>query len=65
MRVIVDQEQCVAAGQCVLEADDVFRQRDDDGVVELILENPPHDRLEAVKRAAELCPAMAIQIEFD
>ena len=63
MRVKVDTEKCVAAGQCVIEADDVFDQRDEDGVVVLLQENPPPDRWEAVRRAAELCPALAITLE--
>ena len=63
MKVIVDTEKCVAAGQCVIEAEDVFDQREDDGVVILLQENPPAERAEAVRRAAELCPALAIMIE--
>ena len=65
MRVIVDREKCVAAGQCVIEADDVFDQSDEDGVVVLLQEHPPADRLEAVRRAAELCPSMAITVIED
>jgi ferredoxin len=65
MRVIVDREKCVAAGQCVIEAEDVFDQSDEDGVVVLLQESPPADRLEAVRRAAELCPSMAITVTED
>jgi ferredoxin len=65
MRVIVDREKCVAAGQCVIEAEDVFDQSDEDGVVVLLQEHPPADRLEAVRRAAELCPSMAITVIED
>ncbi|MFE4059271.1 ferredoxin, partial [Streptomyces sp. NPDC059096] len=39
MRVTVDQESCVGAGQCVLNAPDVFDQ-DDDGFVVLLNEAP-------------------------
>jgi ferredoxin len=63
MRVIVDTEKCVAAGQCVIEADDIFDQDDDEGVVVLKEQHPPADRAEAVRRAASLCPAMAITVE--
>ncbi|MBB5781319.1 ferredoxin [Nonomuraea jabiensis] len=31
MKIIVDQDKCVASGQCVMAADDVFDQRDEDG----------------------------------
>ena len=33
MKVTVDQDKCVSSGQCVLNATDVFDQREDDGVV--------------------------------
>ena len=33
VKVTVDQDKCVSSGQCVLNAGDVFDQRDDDGVV--------------------------------
>jgi len=32
MRVTVDQDRCIAAGQCVAAAPDVFDQRDEDGM---------------------------------
>ena len=35
MKVSVDRDKCVASGQCVLAAADVFDQRDDDGVVKI------------------------------
>jgi ferredoxin len=65
MRIIVDTEKCVAAGQCVIEAPEVFDQRDEDGVVILLNESPAEDQLEAVRRAAELCPALAIVVVED
>ena len=30
MKVVIDQDKCVGAGQCVLLAPDVFDQRDED-----------------------------------
>jgi ferredoxin len=65
MRVIVDRDKCVASGQCVIEADDVFDQPEEDGVVVLLQEKPPDERREAVLRAAELCPSMAITVVED
>ena len=32
MKVTVDQDKCVSSGQCVLNAMDLFDQRDEDGV---------------------------------
>jgi ferredoxin len=47
----------------VLNAGDVFDQRDDDGVVVLLVESPPHDHADNVRKAAAACPALAIDIE--
>lgn len=62
MKVIVDQDKCVASGQCVTAAAEVFDQRDEDGIVVLLSENPPDQMAEDVRQAALLCPALAIQI---
>jgi ferredoxin len=63
MRIVIDEYRCVAAGQCVSAAADVFDQRDEDGVVVLLNPNPTADQAEGARRAAAFCPAMAIQIE--
>lgn len=63
MRVTVDQDKCVSSGQCVLNAGDVFDQRDDDGVVELLIAEPGPERAEETRKAAAACPALAIHIE--
>ncbi|MCO6004072.1 ferredoxin [Actinoallomurus purpureus] len=63
MRVTIDQEKCVASGQCVTSAADVFDQRDEDGVVVLLNEHPPAELAADVRQAAVVCPALAIQIE--
>ena len=63
MKVTVDQDKCVSSGQCVLNAGDVFDQRDDDGVVMLLVESPPHDQADNARKAAAACPALAIDIE--
>lgn len=59
--VTVDQQICIGAGQCVLAAPEVFTQRDDDGVVELLDEHPPLSLLPAVQDAVDGCPAQAIK----
>jgi ferredoxin len=63
MRVAVDQDKCIAAGQCVAAAPDVFDQRDEDGVVVLVKVTPDATEEDDVLRAAEVCPALAIQIQ--
>lgn len=63
MRITVDQDKCVSSGQCVLNAADLFDQRDDDGVVELLVAAPAPDREADAHRAATACPALAIHLE--
>jgi len=63
MKVTVDQDLCVSSGQCVLNAAQVFDQRDSDGVVVLLNDDPPADQADNVRRAAAACPAQAIHLE--
>jgi ferredoxin len=48
---------------CVMNASDVFDQREDDGVVELLITEPGPDQAEETRKAAAACPALAIHIE--
>jgi ferredoxin len=63
VKVTVDQDKCVSSGMCVMNAGDVFDQRDDDGVVELLVDEPGPDQAEEARKAAAACPALAIHIE--
>jgi ferredoxin len=63
MKVTVDQDKCVAAGSCVAAAEDVFDQRDEDGVVVLLNPDPPAELAAAVRQAAAVCPALAIEVQ--
>ncbi len=65
MNIEIDQDRCVGAGQCVLAAPDVFDQRDDDGIVELLDATPPPEQAGASREAAALCPAAAIVVRED
>jgi ferredoxin len=47
----------------VFHAAEIFDQRDDDGVVLLLTDNPPHDQADNARDAAAACPALAIDIE--
>ena len=61
MRVEVDQPKCVASGQCVLGAPQVFDQ-DDEGIVQLRDATPGPELDEDVRESAAICPAAAIRL---
>ncbi|MBW0101238.1 ferredoxin [Pseudonocardia sp. KRD291] len=65
MKIEIDQVRCVGAGQCVLAAPEVFDQREDDGIVELLDDVPAEEQWAASREAAQLCPAAAITIHED
>jgi len=46
-----------------MNASDVFDQRDEDGVVVLLIANPSAEQAEGARRAAAACPALAIHIK--
>ncbi|SMX93714.1 MULTISPECIES: ferredoxin [unclassified Brevibacterium] len=62
MRIELDQDACIGAGNCVITAPDLFDQRDDDGVAFLLEENPSPEQESSAKEAEALCPAAAIRI---
>jgi len=63
MHIEIDQDRCCASGQCVLTADDIFDQRDEDGVVTLLDDTPGDaDARSRAEEAAALCPAGAITV---
>ena len=62
MRVELDGPKCVASGQCVIAAPDVFDQRDEDGVAVLLTEEPSDVQLDEVREAVAVCPAAAIRL---
>ncbi|MFF3172717.1 ferredoxin [Streptomyces sp. NPDC057900] len=62
MRIDIDKDVCIGAGQCALAAPKVFTQ-DDDGFSELLPE-PGDDALGGpmVGEAARACPVQAITV---
>jgi len=62
MRVELDEPKCVAAGQCVMAAPEVFDQRDDDGVAIVLDAEPGPELHDSVREAAAVCPAAAIHL---
>lgn len=63
MKVTVDREMCIGAGNCVLTAPAVFDQDQDEAIVLLLNETPPASELTAVREAVDRCPAAVIRLE--
>ncbi|MGW0711446.1 ferredoxin [Streptomyces sp. NPDC002643] len=62
MRIELDEPKCVASGQCVVAAPEVFDQRDEDGIALLLDNQPTAELLDRVREAAAVCPAAAIRM---
>ena len=62
MKIEVDEDACVGAGQCVLAAPLVFDQREEDGIVELLRADVPPIERSTVEEAANRYPAVAIRV---
>ena len=66
MKVEIEPDKCIASGQCVLIAQTVFDQNEDDGIV--VLHSGATSEVvadadgEAVRSAARICPARAIHV---
>jgi ferredoxin len=63
MKVSVDQDLCIGAGNCVLTAPAVFDQDQDQAVVVLLDETPPASELPAIREAVGRCPSAVIRLE--
>ncbi|MCG7608335.1 ferredoxin [Mycolicibacterium sp. (ex Dasyatis americana)] len=61
MKVEADQDACIASGNCVMISDVVFDQ-DDDGVVEVLVDEVPDDQIDQARQAVKLCPASALKL---
>jgi ferredoxin len=62
MRVEFDESKCIASGQCVMVAPDVFDQREDDGIVIVLNATPGPGHRDEVRDAVAKCPAVAIRL---
>ncbi|GHJ40986.1 ferredoxin [Streptomyces sp. TS71-3] len=62
MQVEVDRDKCVASGQCVLTAPEVFDQDDDEGKVVVLDDTPAPAAHGRARQAAAMCPGVAISL---
>lgn len=64
MNVLVDRGKCQGYGNCVIAEPRVF-DLDDDGFVELLVDEPPEELRAQVKHAVRDCPARALDLAGD
>ncbi len=62
MRIVVDHHRCTGNGVCVAEAPDLF-DINDEGQVQILVEQLEKSRLEDAQRAAYGCPNYALAVE--
>ncbi|MFD5368889.1 ferredoxin [Streptomyces sp. NPDC127103] len=62
MRISIDGELCIGAGQCALTSPDVFTQ-DDDGFGMVVPDQDRGGGGPLVREAARACPVRAISVE--
>jgi ferredoxin len=60
MKIAADRDTCIGAGMCVLTAPAVFDQ-DDDGIVQMLVEDVPPQQADAARQAVALCPSGALR----
>ncbi len=59
MRILIDQDKCIASGACVLACPEVFAQ-DEAGIVVVLDEQPAAEYHDQVLAAVRACPATVI-----
>jgi ferredoxin len=64
IKVHVEPDKCIGAGHCVRAAAEVFDQREEDGIVVLLMDEVPAELAAKVQKAETLCPAQAIRVEI-
>jgi len=62
MKIIIDWDLCQGHGNCTGEAPEVFRLNDD-GNLELLMEEAPLSLAKELDLAVRYCPTSAIRLE--
>ncbi len=62
MKIIVDYDLCEANAVCMSKAPEVFKVDDQDNL-DILMEEVPEDRRDAVEEAVRLCPRQALRLE--
>jgi ferredoxin len=61
VKVEADRDLCISAGNCVMSAGALFDQ-DDDGIVEVLVDEVPEEEEAHARDAVKLCPAEALRL---
>jgi ferredoxin len=61
VKITVERDRCIGAGQCVLNAPELFDQ-DDEGTVVVLDEQPSPEQEPAAHAAEHACPARVITL---
>ena len=61
VKITVERGRCIGAGQCLLNAPELFDQ-DDEGAVVVLEEQPSHEQEPAARAAEHACPARVITL---
>ena len=64
VRIVADKHKCIGAGTCVVIAPELFDQ-DDEGMVDVQVEEPREDQLDVLNEAIDFCPAQALLLARD
>jgi ferredoxin len=62
MKVHIDREKCTGHGMCEAAAEDVF-EVGDDGIAQLLIDEPGEEHREQIDDAVTVCPAAALRAE--
>lgn len=62
-QIHIKKHLCVGAGLCVLSSKEVFDQDEDDGLVRLLVAEPPEHLHDTVRGAVRKCPSLAIVVD--
>ncbi|MEY4513161.1 MAG: hypothetical protein RLZZ450_5283 [Pseudomonadota bacterium] len=62
MKVLIDWDLCQGHANCTGDAPEVF-QIDDDGKLQVLIDEPPDDLRPKLELAVRYCPAGAIRIQ--
>jgi len=64
MRVTADRARCIGSGNCTLTAPDIF-DSGEDGLVDVLTDEPAEDRIDDVRTAVCGCPVAALTVHTE